>query len=68
MEWGGGFSRRCWPEIEAAEVTEVLLEVRASNQQATAFYRALGFAESGRRLRYYADPVEDAVLMSLRLG
>jgi ribosomal protein S18 acetylase RimI-like enzyme len=27
----------------------------------------LGFQESGRRPRYYADPVEDAVLLELRL-
>lgn len=45
-----------------------LLEVRASNEKALAFYRALGFAESGRRPRYYADPVEDAVLMRLALS
>jgi ribosomal-protein-alanine acetyltransferase len=40
-----------------------LLEVRASNQPARAFYAALGFVETGRRPGYYANPGEDAVLM-----
>ncbi len=42
------------------------LEVRASNAGAIAFYRALGFTESGRRRAYYRDPLEDAMLMSRR--
>ena len=46
----------------------VHLEVRASNGRALGFYRAMGFAEAGRRTRYYADPEEDAVLMGLSLG
>jgi ribosomal-protein-alanine N-acetyltransferase len=54
-------------EIKAAGAKELLLEVRASNQPALAFYRALGFAQTGLRPRYYADPVEDAVLMRLPL-
>jgi ribosomal-protein-alanine acetyltransferase len=44
-------------------VGRLLLEVRASNRQAIAFYDALGFRECGRRPRYYVDPEEDAVLM-----
>ena len=55
-------------ELTSAAVTEVLLEVRASNAQALEFYRALGFQETGRRRQYYADPVEDAVLLGLKLG
>lgn len=54
-------------ELAAAGVGEVLLEVRASNQAAQGFYQALGFAKTGLRTGYYADPIEDAVLMSLRL-
>jgi ribosomal-protein-alanine N-acetyltransferase len=55
-------------EISPAQVTEVILEVRASNFPPLTLYAALGFREIGRRPRYYADPIEDAVLMSLRLG
>ena len=53
-------------ELKVAGVREVFLEVRASNVRALGFYRSLGWIESGRRSRYYADPEEDAVLMSLR--
>jgi ribosomal-protein-alanine N-acetyltransferase len=54
-------------ELGLAQIVEVLLEVRASNQPALGLYRRLGFMEAGRRPCYYHDPVEDAVLMSLRL-
>lgn len=54
--------------LKTEQVTEVILEVRASNQAALGLYQALGFLESGRRTSYYADPQEDAVLMGLRLG
>ena len=40
------------------------LEVRASNQAAQALYRAYGFEEVGRRVRYYTDDGEDALVMS----
>ena len=43
------------------------LEVRASNAPAIALYARHGFAECGRRDRYYRDPVEDALLLSLCL-
>jgi ribosomal-protein-alanine N-acetyltransferase len=54
-------------ELNLAEIHEVILEVRASNLPAFGFYRALGFSETGRRPRYYADPQEDALLLGLRL-
>jgi ribosomal-protein-alanine N-acetyltransferase len=54
-------------ELETAQIADVLLEVRASNHAALGLYRSLGFVELGRRTRYYHDPVEDAVLMSLGL-
>lgn len=55
-------------ELTREQVTEVILEARASNQPALGLYRVLGFVETGRRPRYYADPVEDAVLMGLKLA
>ncbi len=55
-------------ELSAAAVSEVLLEVRASNERALGLYRSMGWHEAGRRPRYYAEPEEDAVLMSLALG
>ena len=42
-----------------------LLEVRASNQEALRLYHGLGFRETARRMRYYTNPDEDAVLMDM---
>ena len=55
-------------ELWAAGVSEFMLEVREGNQRALDFYLSLGWRETGRRPRYYADPEEDAVLMSLVVG
>lgn len=49
-------ARQCW------------LELRASNQGALAFYRALGFVESRRRPNYYREPEEDAIICARRLS
>ena len=45
----------------------ILLEVRESNVPARRLYEKHGFGEVGRRRLYYKDPVEDAILMVLRL-
>jgi len=55
-------------ELKAAGVGELELEVRASNRPALAFYRALSFVKTGFRPAYYAEPIEDAVLMRLPLA
>ena len=55
-------------ELSKSGVRKVFLEVRASNAAALALYGSLRFEETGRRVRYYADPEEDAVLMRLSLG
>lgn len=52
-------------EIQLAQVTGMTLEVRVSNLGAQALYRSVGFAEVGWRPSYYAEPVEDAILMRL---
>jgi len=43
------------------------LEVRAGNQAAQGLYSRCGFKAVGRRKRYYRNPTEDALLMSLSL-
>ncbi len=44
------------------------LEVRESNCAAIELYKRYGFEEIGRRKRYYHDPVEDALIMTLYFG
>jgi ribosomal-protein-alanine acetyltransferase len=47
-----------------AGAARVFLEVRQSNQTARRFYERHGFAVAGRRVRYYRQPEEDALMMS----
>lgn len=54
-------------ELKRRGVTQVLLEVRASNVSAQAMYRNAGFVETRRRSGYYSDPVEDALLFQLQI-
>ena len=46
---------------------ECFLEVRESNVGARRLYEELGFSAIGRRRRYYASPVEDALVMRVGL-
>ena len=41
------------------------LEVRESNTAARSLYSSFGFIKVGERKKYYSDPVENAVLMTL---
>lgn len=47
---------------------KILLDVRKSNEAAAGLYKSFGFAEDGVRKNFYADPIEDAILMSLTVG
>jgi [ribosomal protein S18]-alanine N-acetyltransferase len=56
--------------VDAAARTEadrMLLEVRADNRPALAFYAGAGFVEIDRRERYYADGAP-AIVLRLPLG
>ena len=48
-------------ELGSARMT---LEVRVSNEAAQALYRSFGFRVSGRRIAYYSDDGEDALVMT----
>lgn len=56
--------------LDAVDVTayaRMLLEVRADNEAALAFYRRRGFVEVARRSNYYADGAPTVVMqLSLR--
>ena len=67
-----GIAARLFAELlrilKGQQITEVMLEVRESNHSARAFYRSLGFFETGRRGGYYSDPKEDAILLQRSVG
>ncbi len=48
-------------------VSVITLEVRNSNQSARNLYKSYGFVEEAVRKGYYTEPVEDAIIMGLRL-
>jgi len=48
-------------QLRASRIT---LEVRVSNLPAQALYASFGFAVSGRRIAYYSDDGEDALVMT----
>jgi [ribosomal protein S18]-alanine N-acetyltransferase len=54
-----------WCRERGARALE--LEVRAGSVGAIALYGGLGFVVVGRRVGYYGEPVEDALLMRLAL-
>ena len=64
-----GIARRMLVEaliaVRQDGASSALLEVRSSHTVAQKIYRDLGFVEVGRRLKYYRDNGEDAILMTL---
>ena len=51
-----------------ANLAFLTLEVRASNAAAIALYQKHGFAQVGLRKNYYANPREDAIIMTREFG
>jgi ribosomal-protein-alanine N-acetyltransferase len=49
-------------------VDAAFLELRAGNKAALALYEKCGFRISSQRKKYYSDPVEDALVMTIQLG
>jgi ribosomal-protein-alanine N-acetyltransferase len=60
--------REIFAALRAEGVEFISLEVRAGNAAALALYEKLGFRPIGVRKEYYANPIEDAVVMGLTLG
>jgi ribosomal-protein-alanine N-acetyltransferase len=50
------------------EAQQAFLEVRSSNLDALRFYEHHSFKVTGRRLRYYTEPIEDALVLSSTLS
>ena len=49
-------------------IARLMLDVRKSIAAALRFYLSRGFKEDGVRKNFYTNPIEDAILMSRRLG
>ena len=49
------------------KVDTIYLEVRESNISARSLYSKFGYNEIGIRKKYYAAPIEDAILMQKNL-
>jgi len=54
-------------EAEQLELSFVTLEVREGNSPARALYAKHGFTDVGCRKKYYSNPTENAILMTLFL-
>jgi ribosomal-protein-alanine N-acetyltransferase len=67
---GQGIGRALLTNILAEAVSRgassAFLELRAGNGAALALYEKCGFQVTARRKRYYSDPPEDALVMSLQ--
>jgi ribosomal-protein-alanine N-acetyltransferase len=62
---GGVLLRDVIEQAIGLQASLVTLEVRESNQVGIHLYRNHGFEVVGRRVRYYKDNQEDAILMTL---
>lgn len=49
--------------LAAKSIKQIFLEVRSANTSARALYQQFGWAEQGKRKKYYKNPVDDAVLL-----
>jgi tRNA threonylcarbamoyl adenosine modification protein YeaZ/ribosomal-protein-alanine acetyltransferase len=54
-------------EFQRRGITDIFLEVRASNTPAVALYRKFGFSICDHRKSYYSNPIEDALCMTRKL-
>ena len=60
-----GVGRQLLNDVLARHAGEFFLEVRESNQAARRFYSLLGFKMIAKRLQYYSDPPDSAIVMKL---
>ena len=50
-------------ELQKINATYIFLEVRSENLPAIAFYDTAGFTVTGRRINYYSQPSDDALVL-----
>lgn len=62
-----GFAQALLDELFKLCASEIFLEVRTSNLPAISLYEKNGFKVISKRLNYYKNPSEDALVMVLNL-
>lgn len=62
--YGSALVRRLIDEAKRLKLVMLTLEVREGNMPAQGLYRKYGFEVLGRRVKYYADNKEDALIMT----
>jgi [ribosomal protein S18]-alanine N-acetyltransferase len=65
---GAKLVRKVFETAKEKGIGEIWLEVRESNINAQNFYKAMGFSASGKRIKFYNNPAEDAVLMRAEIN
>ena len=55
-------------ELRDVEVLSIHLEVRSENLPAVCFYRQVGFTVTRRRINYYSQPSDDALILSKNIS
>jgi ribosomal-protein-alanine N-acetyltransferase len=60
-----GIGRQLLSHALERHTGQCFLEVRESNEAARRFYERLGFKEVTKRLQYYSNPPETAIVMKL---
>ena len=60
-----GIGRQLLGDLLQRHPGEFFLEVRESNEAARQFYHRFGFRLITKRVQYYANPVESAIVMKL---
>jgi len=60
-----GIGRQLLNDVLERHAGEFFLEVRESNESARRFYALLGFKMIARRLQYYTNPPDSAIVMKL---
>jgi ribosomal-protein-alanine N-acetyltransferase len=60
-----GIGRQLLSDFGTRHPGDLFLEVRESNEAARRFYERLGFAVVIKRLRYYDNPPDSAIVMKL---
>ncbi len=60
-----GIAKALIAEAIKNDMEFITLEVRESNQAAISLYEAFGFIQVGKRPKFYRNPEEDALIMTL---